>query len=202
MKLYYATGACSLAVHIALQETRTPFEAVAVDLSTHTTKDGADYKTISPRGYVPLLEFNDGTRHTEVAALLQYVADLDPKQALIGAVGSARRLAVTEWLTFVSTELHKMFSPWLWSKDTAETTRVMAKEKLAQRFAELDALLAQQNFLAGDYSIADAYAFTVINWCNFLGMPLGKYPHLSAYMTRVAQRPAVATALRAEGLQK
>lgn len=202
MKFYYASGACSLAVHIALRETGTPFDAVAVDLSTYTTKDGADYKTISPRGYVPLLEFDDGTRHTEAAALLQYVADLDPDQALIGAVGTTRRLAVTEWLTFVSTELHKMFSPWLWHKDTADTTRLTVKTKLAQRFAELDALLARQNFLAGDYSVADAYAFTIINWCNILGMPLSKYPQLSAYMARMAERPAVAAVLQAEGLQK
>ncbi len=202
MKLYYAPGACSLAVHIALRETGLPFDTVAVDLAAHTTADGADFRTISPRGYVPLLQLDDGSRHTEAAALLQYVADLQPSRALIGAAGSARRLAVTEWLTFVATELHKMFSPWLWHKETADATRQAVKDKLAARFAELDARLSTQDYLAGDYSVADAYAFTIVNWTNFLAMPLTAYPHLKAYLARVAERPAVREALRAEGLLK
>src|SRR5205809_664009 len=105
MKLYYAPGACSLAVHIALREVGASFETTSVDLATHRTADGQDYRAISPRGYVPLLEFDDGSRHTEAAALLQYVADLDPSHALIGAPGTARRLAVVEWLAFVGSEL-------------------------------------------------------------------------------------------------
>ena len=123
MKLYFAPGACSLAVHIALREVGARFDAVSVDLAKSVTADGTDYRTISPRGYVPLLELDDGSRHTEASALLQYVADLDPHQRLIGAAGTARRLAVVKWLTFVSTELHKVFSPWLWHKETAESTR-------------------------------------------------------------------------------
>lgn len=202
MKLYFAPGACSLAVHIALREVGANFDAVSVDLTRYVTADGIDYRTISPRGYVPLLQFDDGSRHTEAAALLQHVADLDPQQRLIGAPGSARRLAVVEWLTFVSTELHKVFSPWLWHKETAESTQQAVKEKLATRFAELDALLGTQQALAGEYSVADAYAFTIINWSNFLGLPLAKYPNLVAYMARVSSRPAAQDALRAEGLLK
>lgn len=202
MKLYYAPGACSLAVHIALRETGRPFDATAVDLTTHKTADGGDYFAISPRGYVPLLELDDGSRHTEAAALLQYVADLDPSRALIGEPGSARRLAVTGWLTFVSTELHKVFSPWLWHKETADSTRQKAKELLGTRFAEMDAVLAQRPWLAGEFSVADAYAFTIVNWTNFLGMSLKAYPHLAAYLARVAERPAVREALKAEGLLK
>jgi len=202
MKLYYAPGACSLAVHIALRETGARFDAVAVDLAKHTTAEGANFYDISPRGYVPLLQLDDGSRHTEAASLLQYVADLDSQQRLIGAVGSARRLAVVEWLTFVSTELHKTFSPWLWHKETADSTRQAVKDKLALRFAELDALLSTQDYLAGDYSVADAYAFTIVNWANFLALPLTPYPHLQAYLGRVSQRPHVQAALRAEGLAK
>jgi len=201
MKLYYSPGACSLSVHIALRERGLDFEAVKVDLPAHKTPDGGDYYAISPRGYVPLLALDDGTRHTEAAALLQYVADTDPQQALIGAVGTPRRLAVTEWLTFVSSELHKAFS-WLWHKESAESTRQAVKDKLALRFKELDARLAQQEWLAGDYSVADAYAFTIVNWCNFLGLPLTPYPDLQRYMDRVSQRPAVQAALREEGLLK
>lgn len=202
MKLYFSPGACSLAVHIALREVDADFDAVSVDLARHITVDGTDYRTISPRGYVPLLELDDGTRHTEAAALLQYVGDLDPQQRLIGAVGTARRLAVVEWLTFVSTELHKAFSPWLWHKETSESTRQAVKERLAVRFAELDALLGRQPYLAGEYSVADAYAFTIVNWSNFLGLPLTRYPNLLAFMNRVSSRPAARDALRAEGLQK
>lgn len=202
MKLYFAPGACSLAVHIALREVGATFEAIPVDLARHVTIDGTDYFSLSPRGYVPLLELADGSRHSEAAALLQYVGDLDPQQRLIGAAGSARRLAVVAWLTFVSTELHKVFSPWLWQKETAASTRQAVKDKLATRFAELDALLAKQSYLAGDYSVADAYAFTIVNWSNILGLPLTEYPHLVAYMDRVSSRPIVQGALRAEGLVK
>jgi len=202
MKLYYAAGACSLAVHIALREIGVTFDGVPVDLAKHTTADGADFHAISPRGYVPLLQLDDGSRHTEVASLLQYVADLDPAQALIGATGSARRLAVVEWLSFVSTELHKAFSPWLWHKETADSTRQAVKDKLATRFAELDALLSKQDYLAGEYSVADAYAFTIVNWANFLALPLTPYPHLKPYLGRVSARPRVQEALRAEGLVK
>lgn len=203
MKLYYAGGACSLAVHLALREVGATFEPVAVDLARHVVvASGADYFAISPRGYVPLLEFDDGSRHTEAAALLQYVADLDAEQTLIGVSGSARRLAVVEWLAFVASELHRGFSPWLWHKETADSTRQAAKGRLAERFAELDALLARQDFLAGDYSVADAYAFTILNWTSVLGMSLTAYPRLKDYLARVSARPTVQAALRAEGLLK
>jgi glutathione S-transferase len=202
VKLYFSPGACSLAVHIALREIGVNFDGVVVDLAKHPTADGADFHAISPRGYVPLLQLDDGSRHAEVASLLQYVADLDPAQALIGAAGSTHRLAVVEWLTFVSTELHKAFSPWLWHKETADSTRQAVKEKLATRFAELDALLSKQDYLAGEYSVADAYAFTIVNWANFLALPLTPYPHLKTYLTRVSARPRVQEALRAEGLVK
>jgi glutathione S-transferase len=111
-------------------------------------------------------------------------------------------LAVVGWLTFVSTELHKVFSPWLWHKETADSTRQAAKNKLATRFAELDALLSKQDYLAGEYSVADAYAFTIVNWTNFLALPLTPYPHLATYLDRVSKRPRVQDALRAEGLRK
>ncbi|WP_342131549.1 glutathione transferase GstA [Hydrogenophaga sp. OTU3427] len=202
MKLYHAPGACSLAVHIALREVGAVFEGVRIDLASHTTADGADFHSISPRGYVPLLELDDGSRHTEAAALLQYVADLDPAQRLIGAPGSKRRLEVVEWLSFVGTELHKTFSPWLWHKETADSTRQAVKDKLATRFTELDERLAEQDFLADGYSVADAYAFTIVNWANVLALPLTPYPHLRAYLARVSQRPHVQDALRVEGLLK
>lgn len=203
MKLYYAPGACSLAVHIAAREAGLAPELIKVDLAAHRLESGADYRTIHPRGYVPLLALPDGTRHTEVAALLQYLGDLDPHGGLIPAPGRAERQAVLEWLAFVASELHKVFSPWLWHKDTPAATQQACKDKLALRFAELDAHLARQSYLAGEhFTVADAYAFTIVNWCNFLGISLTPYPTLSAYLARVAARPAVHAALLAEGLAK
>jgi glutathione S-transferase len=202
MKLYYAPGACSLAVHIALREAGADFQLAKVDLATHTLDGGASYLEIAPRGYVPLLELDDGSRHTEAAALLQFVADLDPAQALIGAPGTERRLAVVEWLAFVATELHKVFSPWLWHKETADSTRAAAKAKLAARFAELDAHLATHEWLADPFSVADAYAYTIVNWSSVLGLSLKAHPHLQAYLARVAARPQVRAALQAEGLAR
>lgn len=203
MQLFFSPAACSQAVHIALREAGLPFDLAKVDLATHKLEDGSDYLAINPRGYVPLLQFDDGSRHTEVAALLQHVADLAPQAALIPPAGMPGRLRVLEWLTFVSSELHKVFSPWLWHKETADSTRKAVKEKLAARFAELDALLANQPYLAGDaFTVADAYAFTILSWGPMLGIGLKPYPHLDAYLQRIAQRPAVRAALQAEGLQR
>ncbi len=202
MKLYYATGACSLAVHIAIREAGLAFEPVKVSLPAHTLPDGSDFYQVNPRGYVPVLELDDGSRHTEVAALLQYVGDQDASHRLLPAHGSSARLPVLGLLAFISSELHKSFS-WLWSKDTAESTRQTCQDKLAKRFAEFDQRLADSDYLTGDgFTVADAYAFTIINWCNFLGMSLAAYPKLQAYMARVAARPAVQEALRVEGLLK
>jgi glutathione S-transferase len=199
MKLYYAPGACSLAIHIALREAGQAFDLVKVDLATHTLEDGRSYYDVAPRGYVPMLEFDDGSRHTEAAALLQHIADQDAGFALIGAPRSARRLQVTQWLAFVASELHKTFSPWLWHKETADSTKQAARDKLATRFAELDRHLATREYLADEFSVADAYAFAIVNWSNFLGLPLSSVPHLKAYLARVAARPQVQAALRAEG---
>ncbi|HEY0821847.1 MAG TPA: glutathione transferase GstA [Rhizobacter sp.] len=200
MKLYHAPGACSLAVHIALREAGIGFDLVKVDLATHTLEDGRSYLDIAPRGYVPMLEFDDGSRHTEAAALLAHIADQDADFVLIGRPRSERRLQVTQWLAFVASELHKAFSPWLWHKETADSTKQAVRTKLATRFAELDRHLATREYLAGEFSVADAYAFTIVNWSNFLGLPLSDVPNLKAYLARVAARPQVQAALKAEGL--
>ena len=203
MKLYYAPAACSLAVHIALREAGLQPETIKVDLAAHRLADGSDYFAINPRGYVPLLELDDGSRHHEVAALLQYVGELAPDGRLLPAAGTRERLAVNQWLTFVSSELHKVFSPWLWHKETAASTQETVKEKLATRFKELDGVFAKQDYLLGkQFTIADAYAYTIVNWSNFLGISLKAYPALSAYLLRVAARPKVAAALGEEGLLK
>ncbi len=201
MKLYYSPGACSLAAHIVAREAGFAPELVKVDLTTHRLESGADYMAINPRGYVPLLELDNGAHHTEVVALLQYLGDLDPQRGLMPAHGTAPRFEALKWLSFVSRELHKVFSPWLWHPETADSTRQDCKAKLALRFAELDRHLAQRNFLLGDaFSVVDAYCFTIASWAPMLGLSLRTYPALSAYLERVAARPAVQAALRAEGL--
>jgi glutathione S-transferase len=203
VKLYHSPAACSLAAHIVAREAGVPIELVKVDLSTHRLDDGTDYYTINPRGYVPLLELDDGTRLTEVSAIVQYLADLAPEAQLLPPPGTLERVKVQQWLTFVSSELHKAFSPWLWHKETAESTKKDVLSRLARHFAELDRLLSQQPYLTGGrFTVADAYAYTIVNWANYLMVSLKPYPALVAYLARVAARPRVEQALVAEGLVK
>lgn len=202
MKLYYSPGACSLAVHIALCEAGLPHRLARVDLMTHRTEDGGDYRAINPRGYVPLLEMDDGSRHTEAASLLQHVADTAASSRLIAPAGTAERLEITGWLTFVGMELHKVFAP-LWHKDSPDATKQEARAKIGRVFAELDAVLAKRDFLAaGRFTVADAYCFTIAGWARMLGIGMSPYPALGAYLGRIAARPAVHAAMLAEGLVK
>jgi glutathione S-transferase len=200
MKLYYSPGACSLAAHIVAREASLPIDLVKVDLATHRTETGEDYFKINPRGYVPALEI-DGELHTEVAAIIQHLAEQAPQSKLLPAAGTMQRFHVNQWLTFISSELHKTFSPWLWHGETADSTKQAALDKLAVSFDELDTLLATRPFLTGEaFTVADAYAFTIINWSNFLKIDLTPYPNLSSYMARIAARPNVRGALMAERL--
>jgi glutathione S-transferase len=200
MKLYYSPGACSLAPHIVAREASLAIDIVKVDLATHKTETGEDYRKINPRGYVPALEI-DGALHTEVAALIQYLAELAPQSKLLPAAGTLARFRVNQWLAFIAAELHKTFSPWLFNPETAASTQEAARSKLSLRFAELDALLATRPYLTGDaFTVADAYAFTIVNWSNFLKIDLKPYANLSAFMARVAARPRVREALEAERL--
>jgi glutathione S-transferase len=201
MKLYYSPGACSLAPHIVAREAGVDLDLLKVDLATHKTEKGEDFFAINPRGYVPTLALDDGEIATEVAALVQHLAEQGPQSKLLPPAGSRERFRVQQWLTFVSSELHKTFSPWLWHPETAEPTKQAARDKLAARFAELDRHLANRAYLTGDdFTVADAYAFTIVNWANFLKIDLKPYPHLSAFMARVAARPKVREALKAERL--
>jgi len=203
MKLFFSPAYCSQAVHIALREAGIAADPVQVDTVAGRTADGADYRAINPRGYVPMLELDDGSRHTEVAALLQYVADLAPATGLIPPVGSRERFEVLQWLTFISSELHKGFSPWLFHKETADSTRKAVKDKLKLRIADVDARLAGRQWLVGErFTVADAYAFTILGWAPMVGMSLAAWPNVTAWMERVRARPLVRAALRAEGLLK
>jgi glutathione S-transferase len=201
VKLYHSPGACSLAVHIVAREAGVPVELVPVDLATHRTATGEDYRAINPRGYVPLIELDDGTRLTEAAVLLQFLADMAPGSGLLPPVGTLDRVRVQGWLNFVATELHKAFSPWLWHKETAPDTQRGVREKLAQRFVEIERRLAGHAFLFGDgFTVADAYAFTILRWSPMLAVDLAPFPAIEAYLSRIAARPQVQAAMLAEGL--
>lgn len=200
-KLYFSPGYCSLAVHIALRESGQTFELARVDTDAARVDDGSDFRAVNPRGYVPVLELADGSRHTEVAALLQYVGDAAPDTGLMPAAGSRERFEVLQWLTFVSSELHKSFSPWLFHKETADSTRREVRTRIDRRLADLEARLAAREWLVGErFTVADAYAFTIVRWAPLVGVSLAAFPALQAYLARVQARPAVHEALSAEGL--
>jgi glutathione S-transferase len=202
MKLYYSPGACSLSPHIVLRELGEPVTLVKVDLKTKRTETGADYLAINGKGYVPALELDDGQVLTEGPAIVQYLADRKPQAGLAPAGGTMERYRLQEWLNFISTELHKQFSP-LFAPDTPDAVKQAQQQRLANRFDWLSKQLEGKDWLLGArFSVADAYLFTVLNWCRFLGIELAKWPVLAQYQARVAARPAVQEALRAEGLLK
>ncbi len=200
MKLYYSPGACSLSPHIALREAGLTFQAVAAPTKTHQLDDGTDYYTINPLGYVPLLELDDGTRLTEGPTIVQYIADQVPAKKLAPAYGTKERYQLMSWLTFIGTELHKGFSP-LFNPATPEAYKTIAKDRLNSRLRWVNEQLEGKQYLMGDdFTVADGYLFTVTNWAPRVGVDLSALTHLNAYRTRVAARPAVQAAMKAEGL--
>jgi len=202
MKLYYAPGACSLSPHILLIEAGLPFEKVKIDNKTKTMDGAGDYREINPLGYVPLLELDDGTRITEGPAIVQWIADKVPGKNLAPANGTMERTKLQSWLNFVTSELHKGFSP-LFNPSMPEEAKKIFRERLAARFAYLDKHLAGNDYLMGkSFSVADAYLFVVSNWASRVDVDLAPYAHVLAYRKRVGARPAVQAAMKAEGLIK
>jgi glutathione S-transferase len=202
MKLYYTPGACSLSPHIVASEAGLAVDLVKVDLAEHKTESGEDYTTVNPKGYVPALRLDDGSVLTEGPAIVQYLADQKPGSGLIPAAGTIDRYRVQEWLNFIGTELHKNFSP-LFNKASSDDVKNTAKTNINKRLAYLnDQLASRQYLMGGNFTVADAYAFTIVNWTNFVGIDLKPYPNLGAYMGRVAARPKVHETRKAEGLVK
>jgi glutathione S-transferase len=201
MKLYYSPGACSLAPHIVAREAGIPLDLAKVDLASHKLEDGSSYYDVNPHGYVPALRLKDSEPVlTEANILVQYLADQKPEAGLMPKLGTTERYRAQQWLAFIATELHKSLG-WFWSKETPDATKAVLTAKLDKRFAELDSHFKSNDYLLGKaFSAADAYAFTIINWVNFLGMNLKKFPNIQAFMDRVAARPKVQEALKAEGL--
>src|SRR5512139_2690802 len=202
MKLYYSPGACSLSPHIVLHEAGLPFQAVIASTRTKKLADGTDYTTINPLGYVPLLELDDGQRLREGPAIVQYIADQVPAKKLVPAWGTMERYRAIEWLNFISTELHKGFSP-LFNPAMPEEAKSLMRTRLADRLTWVDSQLADRDYLMGsDFTVPDAYLFVVAGWGNYVGVDISGLPHLGAFMARMTARPGVQTALKAEGLLK
>lgn len=200
MKLYYSPGACSLSPHIALRESGLAADYERVDLRAKKTESGADYLAVNPKGQVPALQLDDGAILTENPAVVQYIADRAPDAKLAPPAGSMERYRLIELLGFVSTELHKGFSP-LFKPDTPDDYKEIAKKNLAQRFDFANGLLDGKQFLMGDtFTVADGYLFVMLTWAQKMGFDLAKWPALADYFKRVSARPAVQEALKAEGL--
>lgn len=200
MKLYYSPGTCSLVPHIVLCETSTPHTLVRVDLGAHRIEGGDALQTVNPKSKVPVLELEDGSRLTEGPVIAQRVAELAGATDLLPPVGDPARYRVLEWQAFVSSELHKSFSP-LFNPDLEAAARPLFLRELASKFAWVDTELGDRQFLTGDrFTLADAYLFTVAGWSRMVGPDLGSLPRLQALLRRIAVRPAVRDAMRAEGL--
>ena len=202
MKLYYSPGACSLASHIALYETGLPFEIDRLIKATKMTASGEDFMQINPKGYVPAIKLDDGSILTEGAAVLQYIADQKPASGLAPKAGTMERYRLQEWLTFISSEIHKSFSP-MFNKDATEDEKNHARNMLGRRLGYAEAQLANRSYLMGDhFTVADAYFFVVMNWSSIVGFGLSPFPRIKEYLARIAARPAVQAAMKAEGLLK
>jgi glutathione S-transferase len=201
MKLYFSPGACSLSPHIVAQELGIPLTLVKVDTATKKLADGGDFWAINPKGYVPALQLDDGELLTEGPTIVQYLADRKPDGKLVPPNGTLERYRVQEMLGYINSEIHKTYSP-LFSPKTSPELRKDREDYLRKRYALVDQRLATQAYLFGDqFTVADAYLFTVTNWANFLKLDLSEFPNLLAFQARVAARPAVQAALIAEGLR-
>jgi glutathione S-transferase len=200
MKLYYSPGACSLSPHILIEEAALPCEFVRVDLARHLTESGADYTAINPKGSVPLLQLDSGELISEGPVIAQYLCDLAGRTDLMPAAGTLARYRVMSWQNYITSELHKSFSP-LFNPAASAETKAMFASSLQSKLAWVSSQLAGQDYLTGStFTAADAYLFVVASWSRMVGMDLSAHTHLTAFMARVGARPAVLAALKAEGL--
>jgi glutathione S-transferase len=202
LKLYYSPGACSLSPHILLRELGLPFDLEKVDTKAGKTEKGADFRAVNPKGYVPALQLDDGQVLTEGPAIVQYLADRKPEARLAPPAGSLERYRLAEWLNYITSELHKSVGS-LFNKDMPDAWRKYTQDAIGKKFDHLTKQLEGKKYLMGDQlTVADVYLFVVLGWTRWVGIDLAKWPALTAYTGRIAERPAVQAALKAEGLTK
>ena len=209
MKLYYVPAACSLAPHIVINELGLNVQLVKVDYKTHKTEDGRDFYEISPFGYIPLLELDDGTLLREGPAIVQYLADLKPEADLVPINGTFDRYRLQEWLSFLTSEIHKGFIPLIYARLAGAYGTETAKPKLEQRYSWINEQLAERDYLMGHYTVADAYLYSLTQWgqAQWLAPTYQTNIHfndlgnLKAWYLRMRERPAVRKALDIEELK-
>ena len=202
MQLYFSPGACSLATHITLREAGLPFDLKRADVKTKKLEDGSDFLAINSKGAVPALKLDNGQVLTEGVAIMQYLADQKPDSGLAPKNGTLERYRLQEWLNYVTSEVHKGFSP-LWNPTADPAVKQFALDNLTKKFEWLNKQLTGKKYLTGDtFTIADSYLFVVLNWTNPLNVDLSKYPAIKEFQARVAARPKVQEAMEAEGLLK
>ncbi|WP_269583553.1 glutathione binding-like protein [Roseibium sp. Sym1] len=202
MKLFYKPGACSMAAHILLNEAGADYSLEKVDTGAGLTETGASYSTTNPRGYVPALQFDNGDVLTENVAILHWLGEQFPGIASNSDGQPLDRFRLLELLSFLSSELHKAFSPYFSGKDFSDAEKAEHLDKLNAKFGQFDALLEKGgDYLLGDtFSVADAYAFVILNWTNFIGVSLEGWPRVKTYVARISARPATQKTLTEEGL--
>ncbi|MGZ5033904.1 MAG: glutathione transferase GstA [Usitatibacter sp.] len=202
MKLYYSPGACSLSPHIVAREAGIELQMQKVDTKTKVMDGGGDYWAVNPKGYVPALQLDNGEVLTEGPAIVQYLADQKPAAGLAPAAGTLERYRLQEMLGFINSEIHKTYSP-LFNPKTPAETREERLETLRKRYALIEKQLGGRDYLIGNrFTAADAYLFTVTTWARHVNLDLSAFPNLLAFQKRVAARPAVQAAMKAEGLIK
>ena len=200
MKLYYSPGACSLSPHIVACEAELPIELVKVDLQSKLTETGEDFRRLNPNGYVPVLILDDDNRLTEGPAIVQYLADLAPDNKLIPPAGTFERYQLQQWLNFISTEIHKSFSP-LFNPVAPEAAKKLAIDTLMTRLETVAEHLSSHSFLLGEnFSVADIYLFVTLSWGQYVNIDISRWPALARYADKISQRPAVQKAMKEEGL--
>jgi glutathione S-transferase len=200
MKLYYSPGACSLSPHIIACEAELPIELIKVDLKSKQTETGEDFRQLNPNGYVPVLILDDGNRLTEGPAIVQYLADLAPDKKLAPPAGTFERYQLQQWLNFISTEIHKSFSP-LFNPVAPEAAKQLAIDILMTRLETVAEHLSSRSFLLGEnFSVADIYLFVTLSWGQYVNIDISRWPALARYADKISVRPAVQKAMKEEGL--
>jgi glutathione S-transferase len=198
MKLYSAPNTCSLSPHIILRELDIPFDLVMVNNKTKRTSNGKNFLEINPRGYVAALQLEDGQVLTEGPAIVQYLADLRPLSGLAPANGTWERTRLHEWLNFITSEVHSGSSP-LFNSTLPPDVQKIFKERLFRRFNELASVLQKQDYLMGaQFTVADAYLYTVMRWMSVFSIDLHDWPAIQKFMDRLDARESVKAALEAE----
>jgi glutathione S-transferase len=202
MKLYYSPGACSLSPHIALLEAGLPYDLVKVDLKAKKLENGDDYLKVNPKGQVPALGLDNGELVTEGPVIVQMIADKAAAKNLAPARDTAERYKLQEWLNFITTEVHKNFGP-LFSPVLSDDAKAFFKDRVMAKFKYIDSQLPGRDYLMGkQFTVADGYLFTMLNWAERMKFDLSALPNLLAYKARVGARPMVQQALTKEGLMK